>query len=646
MRCLRFFPPACVLQITPARDLAVVSVCQLTSLPKQLAIVVGLLALFLFQCERLAYRTSATFDEAGHLGAGLSYWRNGDFRITTWNLFLMQRLLTLPLAFDSSPFPSIAEQDRLKRDPIAVGETYLFKMGLDHRSLLGRARMMNAAFGAVLGLLIFAWTRKVGGILAGVLALALYVLSPAVIAIASLVTIDVGAALWLNAAVWAYAWFLHAPSWRRAVLAGLVLGALLLTKFSALAYFALAGAIFLIGLALAGPQIRRTWRRILALHGIGLFVAWLAIWAFFGFRAAPGGATHPWGEMGQGTKVERAAQIARTLHLLPDPYAFDLRGFRLLVGKRYSFLHGEHRYGGSWDYFPITFGVKSTIAFLTALALAAIIAATHARRVAGILRSNFAHALPMLVMPLGFLGLCIASNLNIGFRHLLPALPGLFAVAGIGLAWLWHRSRLGLTAVVAIIGLATVEAVAGASHPHAYFNALAGGPMEGYRWLTDTSIDWGADLPEFATWEAELDRREPGVSVFLAHHGVDQIEAYGVRARNLLRPFTRADLSAGYYVFSVRLLWSATDVRAGPYTRESEQEYQALQTQPLAALDADARLNLRSLQLSRLATYCRHRPPDVRIGPVYFVFKLGPDDLVRALDAPFPSTWFEPPMRL
>lgn len=618
------------------------------------ALVAGLLALFIFQCDRLAYRTSATFDEPGNIGAGLSYWRNGDFRITTWNLFLMQRLLTLPLAWDASPFPSGAEQDRLKRyaptvgesQAIAVGNTYLFGMGSDHRALLGRARLMNAFVGAALGLLIFGWTRRVGGTLAGLFALTLYALSPAIVASASLVTIDIGATLLLNAAVWAYAWFLQSPSWRRATFAGFLLGLLLLTKFSAVAYAGLAGLLFLIWLLPFWPRDRPRWTRVAGCHAVGLFVAWLTIWAFFGFHTAPGGVIYAWDELGRGTWVGRTAQIARTLRLLPDPYAFDLGGLRVLAGKRYSYLHGQHHYGGSWDYFPIALAVKSTMAFLAALGIAAAVAATHLPRMAAKLRADFAHALPMVVMAAGFSALCLMSNINIGFRHIFPALPGLFGAVGIGLAWLWRRSRGGRSAVISLLGLAAVEAAVAAPHPHAYFNALVGGPMGGYRWLVDTSMDWGADLPEFAAWESDLAAREPGVAVFLAYHGVDPIEAYGVHARNLMRPFTRADLTPGYYAFSARLLWSGTDGRPGPFDQDYENEYQGLHAQSPSRLDAGKRAALCCLQIDRLADYCRHRPPAMRVGPVYFIFKLDANDLARALDLPLPPSLIEPPMRL
>ena len=60
---------------------------------------------------------------------------------------------------------------------------------------------------------------------------------------------------------------------------------------------------------------------------------------------------------------------------------------------------------------------------------------------------------------------------------------------------------------VAVLTLAAVGSAL-AVHPHhlSYFNALIGGPANGYRYLVDASIDWGQDLKRLAAW---LERERP-----------------------------------------------------------------------------------------------------------------------------------------
>jgi hypothetical protein len=75
---------------------------------------------------------------------------------------------------------------------------------------------------------------------------------------------------------------------------------------------------------------------------------------------------------------------------------------------------------------------------------------------------------------------------------LLPALPFLFVFAGRAAAWRPVASPFGLAVGV----LAAWTALSSlAFHPRyiPYFNELIGGQRNGYRWLTDSNVDWGQD---------------------------------------------------------------------------------------------------------------------------------------------------------
>ena len=61
-------------------------------------------------------------------------------------------------------------------------------------------------------------------------------------------------------------------------------------------------------------------------------------------------------------------------------------------------------------------------------------------------------------------------------------------------------------------------------HPNylAYFNEAAGGPSRGWRWLVDSNIDWGQDLPLLAKWQ----REHPDRPVHLKYFGTVEPELY------------------------------------------------------------------------------------------------------------------------
>jgi hypothetical protein len=136
-------------------------------------------------------------------------------------------------------------------------------------------------------------------------------------------------------------------------------------------------------------------------------------------------------------------------------------------------------------------------------------------------------ALPVVVYAL----LTLMRGLNIGHRHLLPVYPFLFVGAGRAAAWAWpSRTRAPAWRRALIVALAAGCLAAPACvHPDylAYFNGLAGGPAGGHRWLVDSSLDWGQDLPALARWQ-----RENGVRPLrLAYFGTADPVAYGLDAK-------------------------------------------------------------------------------------------------------------------
>lgn len=128
------------------------------------------------------------------------------------------------------------------------------------------------------------------------------------------------------------------------------------------------------------------------------------------------------------------------------------------------------------------------------------------------------------------------SSINIGHRYMLPVYPLLFMV---GVDRLWDRiaSRRGLALFVAaalLLGQAA-SCLCVAPHYLSYFNRFVGGPQRGRRYLVDSNVDWGQDLPSL---RVELDRR--GYRRAALHYfGTARPGAYGVDADpviNLPRP--------------------------------------------------------------------------------------------------------------
>ncbi|HXB02131.1 MAG TPA: phospholipid carrier-dependent glycosyltransferase [Opitutaceae bacterium] len=590
-----------------------------------------LIAIFCWLCLDLAHRSSCTVDEDGHLGAGVSYWVNGDYRVFTSNLFFAQKFEGIGPYLGGFTFPSKQRQAALNNYyPNQIGDEYLFKSGNNASHILIAGRAMTTLLGAGLGFMVFLWARRIFGDVGGLGALTFFVFCPLVISNASLVTTDLATALWYTAAVGTYWRFICEPNSRRSLLAGVALGLLLLTKYSGLGFVAIAAA--LLGWRLWSIQRPRPWRQLAMGHVVLGLAAWITIWTFFGFHARPGGLVYPWAEVGPGTILYRVTSILRTLHLFPDPYLYDLTGMRLLSMKHYSFLAGHIYSGGTWLFFPAILLLKTPPAMLVAVAIAGLVSLRaglqHKTK-----KPNPANDTPLVnsvspwwIFIAVYLAMTMMSNRNAGARHLLPIYPALCIVGGGGLSWLAQRrwTVAALLLVFANVG----EAAWFHGREHAYLSPIAGGPTQGYRWFVDSTIDWGADLPRLSTWQAQIIAHEPNAQFFIGQLAVPDLEANGVQGTLLSMPGSLAKLHAGYYIFSATVLQA-------PYTSDNEIAYQEIlrapNQQPVAPAQRDG------LAAGRLGAYCRQRVPDGRIGDIYFFFRLTDEDVRRVLYGPPPT---------
>jgi len=106
-----------------------------------------------------------------------------------------------------------------------------------------------------------------------------------------------------------------------------------------------------------------------------------------------------------------------------------------------------------------------------------------------------------MVAALALLLVCMPSHINIGVRHILPIVPLLAIIAGVGACRFWNSARLWSSPKLKYAGLAVILPLLAwhltssiRAHPDylAYFNELAGQHPE--RVLIDSDLDWGQDL--------------------------------------------------------------------------------------------------------------------------------------------------------
>jgi hypothetical protein len=309
-------------------------------------------------------------------------------------------------------------------------------------------------------------------------------LEPTILGHGVLINSDVPAAfgaLWFAYEAWTY-W--RAPKARRLAIMTVAVVVAVLIKFTLLP-LAIAG----FGLALwKGPR----------LGAVAIPVAvYVAILAGSQFQAQPvppaeisqfnGAGVGPWAEPG-----------VRLLARLPWPLQF-VRGLLFIGGSLHSngftgYLLGHKIDGRVPLYFPLAWAVKFPIPLqiLTLAGLAALLIRIR-RREAG------ADDLFVWAPAALFFGSAVASNFHIGFRHVLPAVPFFILGGGFALARWSCRRTVRAAMALALVWLALSSLLV---YPHgiSYFNEWIGGPAEGWRYLADSNIDWGQDLPDLGSY--------------------------------------------------------------------------------------------------------------------------------------------------
>jgi hypothetical protein len=493
---------------------------------------------------------SATWDEPAHLTAGYAVLR-GDWRPGPGHPPLLRAWAALPLLLLPGvrwePVPSLWREGR----QWAIAHRFLY-LDNDADRLLGLARGMMAATGILAGFFLFLWARALFGFAPAVLALAVWTLEPTVLAHAGLVTTDMG----LTALLVGAAFFLSRTSRRGSPgnAAGLALTFALAqaAKYSALVLWPavlltlgvrilLPGAWVLAWRGREFPLRERRQRAAAALLLILLLAAasLLTLWAAYGFQTGlPVGAEPFLRESGRDLR-HQASPLWRSLvavlertHLLPALY---LEGFLLnegYAGEKTGYLFGSFSTGGWWWYFPAAFLLKTSLALLALVGLG-IWALLRGRCIPAGLAWGSA---PFLL----YLAAALASQVNIGVRHILPLYPFAILVAAGGLARLL-AGRWRWTAILPL-GLLLAESLWIAPHHLAFFNLAAGGPDRGHRYLLDSNLDWGQDLKGLRRWMERSGVRRINLSYFgtadPAYHGIDCNHLVGAPpfAMRLMRP--------------------------------------------------------------------------------------------------------------
>jgi len=454
---------------------------------------------------------SLTNDEIAHITAGYSYVKSFDYRLNNEHPPLVKLLSGFSLALFVKPNIYFQDEwdneERINAGQWKYSKRFFFEYNDNADEILFFARLPIILLTLLLGYYVFRWAKELYGFRAGMLALFLYSFSPNILAHARLVTTDL--AIVCFSFITAYYLWCYMRGKRRIdmALTGLFLGFALASKFTGIYLLGILPLLALVYLYfdIKGDKklsimkfflLKKTWRQISRLFIpflIIFLIGFMVLFATYGFSEA-------------GVYFEGLKSVAR--HSIQGHHAF---------------LLGMHSKDGWWYYFIVAFLLKTPISAMALLALSLL----YLKRSRPNLSSEAFLIIPIAV----FFILFMFIKINIGLRHILMIYPFIFVFTS-KVMNIHEKKNFFRLLIVGVLCLWYVLSSL-MIYPHylAYFNEMAGGPNNGWKYLTDSNIDWGQDLKGLAQYLKDNDIDE---KINLAYFGSDIPEYRGIEHKTFM----------------------------------------------------------------------------------------------------------------
>ena len=540
----------------------------------------------------LAWTDALTFDEVAHIPAGYSYAALHDYRLNPEHPplpKLLSGLMLLPLHpnFDTTQDFWNNTHGSGEYGQWDAGRHLLHHAGNPTDKLVFFARMPFVLISLMFGIFLFYWGKKIGGIVTGLFALILYAFDPNVLGHNHLVTTDLAIAAAFGIAFFFFLQFLKNPTWPHVLYGGLALGIAQVTKFSAILLIPFFGLLLIIyPLFIILPKTQKRYRVFggyiakgicaIIIMFVVMYITYLPVTYNMPSDILPTIAA----VKGQPQKYARDKYLMAFIdktnqHVLTRPLATYTQGLMQVFNRvddgNVSYFIGTVSSDASPWYFPFVFVAKQTfvhlffyvVAFILALLLIMqslrrlftqkITYSLHACRRFCMRRF---HEISLSAFIVLYSYISITGNLTIGFRHLFPMMPLLYVLTArvvIGSYTKLHnkfwQKIVRNTFIVIIIALIAIVINA---YPYyiSYFNALFGGPKNGFHYVTDSNADWGQDLKRLKTY---LDQHPEIYKIRIDYFGGDNIKNR-IGDKYIMWWDSKRPIEPGYYAISTLLL--------------------------------------------------------------------------------------------
>ena len=440
-------------------------------------IITLLLFIFCLQAITSAFVNSVTVDEFAHLPSGIYYWQTGNLKLYHHNPPLLKMWAALPVKSTKLQVPKTIN------NRWQLGLQFMFQNTRNYHLNFVLGRIMIIILSLLTGYILLLFVKKIMGIKAGLFALFLYTFSPNIIAHSYLVTTDLGVTFGIITTLYTFWLYLQRPSYKNIALCSFCFGVALLIKFSTL--ILLITLPFLAFLYYLFNREEMDCKKYLK----GLLLIFLGAIFVVNCGYVFDGSFTLLKNYNFSSKLCLKLQTALPGNIpipLPTEYiqGFDHQKYEAGNTPVLYYLCGQYSTKGWWYYFPMAMLLKTPIPLLLLITWGLFLIFRQKGR-------NAVFYYYILSFVAIFFFICCMFVMNIGLRYLLPIYPFLFIISARVSKERGKKARIGMSLLLIWLAITTISI-----YPHhlSYFNEIAKGADNGYKYLADSNLDWGQDL--------------------------------------------------------------------------------------------------------------------------------------------------------
>ena len=494
-------------------------------------IVIMLLLAFLLQSIVVLKTVSLTFDDPAIMTIGYYFWKYKDTSLHIFHPTLSFLMGGFPMLFFDVKMPysyKECEDNGIYR----CADDMMFRSGNNAERLGYYSRMPFLLASLLLALLVFFFAKELYGAKAGIVALALYSFSPAILAYNTIVFTDMVVALFIFSTIY-FLWKLAVQGYTayRLIATGISLGMALASKFTAVMLIPII--IFLLIAGISKSKNKKNQLKAFSVYFLlMLFLGFVVLHATYFFdvnsiaNSVPERNIKDIGKFlnekfKEGNAKKVAGFLAYDLKIPMPVYVAGFLGQNMIQSEkiRKSYLNGEIYAGGKWYYFFEVLLIKTPLPLLVLFAASLFFSIMQFKKE---LMNNLFLLLPIII----FFGIFVNVNFNLGLRHMLPVMPFMIVFASkIVNTQLPHNvhNLISKTIIVLLLAWYIISALLVMPDYMAYFNEFVG--MEnGHKYLLSSNLDQGQDLKRLGEY---LKKNSIG-RVKISYHGTADPAYYNI----------------------------------------------------------------------------------------------------------------------